>query len=92
MVEVLYSNQLKKQINGGVLGTLAAIGIPIAIDLVSKLFGKGLQVPKRYGKRLHVSPKPQNLYPYYPPPFLGSWGEEGGNNVKPSFKDIPLSN
>ena len=32
----------KKQINGGFLGTLAAIGIPMAIELASKLFGKGL--------------------------------------------------
>ena len=28
----------KKQINGGFLGKLAAIGIPMAIDLASKLF------------------------------------------------------
>ena len=36
----------RKQVNGGFLGTLASIGIPIAIELVSKMFGKGLQVDK----------------------------------------------
>ena len=80
MVVVLYLNQLKKQINGGFSGTVAAIGIPMAIDLASKLFGSGLQLGKKppggYGKGMHVGPKPGNLYPYYPPPFLGSWGGE----------------
>ena len=27
---------------GGFLGLLASIGVPIAIDLISKLFGKGM--------------------------------------------------
>ena len=36
----------KKQINGGFLSTLASIGIPMAIELVSKMFGSGLQVDK----------------------------------------------
>ena len=30
----------KKQIHGGLLGTLAAIGIPMAIELASKIFGE----------------------------------------------------
>ena len=29
----------RKQIEGGVLGTLASIGIPMTISLVSKIFG-----------------------------------------------------
>ena len=37
----------KRQIHGGLLGTLAAIGIPMAIELASKIFGKGLQVPSK---------------------------------------------
>ena len=49
---------LVRQINGGLLGTLAAIGIPMAIgvkpfwkrNLFDPKKGKGLQVPKRYGK------------------------------------------
>ena len=32
----------RKQIEGGFLGTLASIGIPMAIRLVSKMFGGGL--------------------------------------------------
>ena len=34
----------RKQIEGGFLGTLASIGIPMATSLVSKMFGSGLQV------------------------------------------------
>ena len=47
----------RKQIEGGFLGTLASIGIPIAIELVSKMFGKGLQVDKR-----PPPPPPPNPY------------------------------
>ena len=36
----------KTQIEGGFLGTLASIGIPMAISLVSKMFGSGLQVDR----------------------------------------------
>ena len=37
----------RKQIEGGFLGTLASIGIPMAISLLPKLFGSGLQVDRR---------------------------------------------
>ena len=37
----------RKQIEGGFLGTLASIGIPMAISLVSKMFGSRLQVDRR---------------------------------------------
>ena len=69
----------RKQVEGGFLGTLASTGIPIAIELVSKMFGKGLQVDK-----MPPPPPPPNLYsnvyyggqfPMYPPPFYGNWGE-----------------
>ena len=36
----------RKQVEGGFLGTLASIGIPMAISLESKMFGGGLQVDK----------------------------------------------
>ena len=36
----------RKRVECGFLGTFASIGIPIAIELVSKMFGKGLQVDK----------------------------------------------
>ena len=51
----------QKQINGGFLGTLAAIGNSMAIELASKLFRKGLQVikkkPRRARKRITCRPK-----------------------------------
>ena len=46
----------RKQIDGGFLGALASIGIPTAIELVSKMFGKGLQVEKT------PPPPPPNPY------------------------------
>ena len=74
----------RKQIDGGFLSALASIGIPIAIELVSKMFGKGLQVDKT------PPPPPPNPYsnvylPHsggqmqmYPPPFYGNWNETIG--------------
>ena len=72
----------RKQIDGGFLGALASIGVPLAIELVSKVFGKGLQVDK--------TPPPAPPSPYsnvylpksggviYPPPFYGNWNETIG--------------
>ena len=75
----------KKQIEGGFLGTLASIGIPMAISLVSKMFGSGLQVYRGSSsntKNVYVRPPPQSThgegYPYRPPPFIGTW--EGMEN------------
>ena len=42
----VYIKPNRRQIEGGFLGTLASIGIPIAISLVSKMFGGGLQVDR----------------------------------------------
>ena len=78
----------RKQVEGGLLSALASIGIPIAIELVSKMFGKGLQVDKT------PPPPPPNPYsnvylpqsggqfPIYPPPFYGNWGETIGMGKK----------
>ena len=93
---------------GGFLGSLlASIGIPLALEMGSKLFGKGLTMPKKVGEGLMTMPKP-------PPPFYGTW--EGrvkkkrprassrakftiqplpldwNNSLRPNWKDIPLSN
>ena len=77
-----------KQIEGGFLGTLASIGIPMAISLVSKMFGSGLQVD-RHGSsntaNVYVPPPPPRSgkgYPYYPPPFSGTWENPIGMGVK----------
>ena len=81
----------RKQIEGGFLGTLASIGIPMAISLVSKMFGSGLQVDRRSSsntKNVYVPPPPQSThgegypYPYRPPPFIGTWENPIGMGVK----------
>ena len=86
----------RKQVEGGFLGTLTSIGIPIAIELVSKMFGKGLQVDKT------PPPPPPNPYsnvylpqsggkfPIYPPPFYGNWGETIGMGKKKQEKEKKL--
>ena len=76
----------RKQIEGGFLGTLASIGIPIAISLVSKMLGSGLQVDNQGLNSNAVSnvyvptitpPITQSTdgagYPYMSPPFIGNW-------------------
>ena len=93
---------------GGFLGSLlASIGIPLALEMGSKLFGKGLTMPRKAGQGLMVMPKP-------PPPFYGWGGGRGkkkrprasarskfsfskysidrGDSLKPKWKDIPLRN
>ena len=67
----------RKQIEGGFLGTLASIGIPMAISLVSKMFGSGLHVDRgssRITKNVYVPPVTQGEgYPYRSPPFFGTF-------------------
>ena len=80
----------RKQIEGGFLGTLASIGIPMAISLVSKMFGSGLQVDRSGSSNTanvyvpHPPPPPTHGegYPYYPPPFIGTWNNPIGMGVK----------
>ena len=67
---------------GGFLGSLlVSIGIPLALEMGSKLFGKGLSVPKKAGEGLMMGPKP-GMVPYHPPSFYGSW-EGGGKKKRP---------
>ena len=78
------------QQRGGFLGSLlASIGIPLALELGSKLFGKGLTVPRK-GDGLAVMPKP-------PPPFYGNWegrGKKKGRGLllgpNSPFQNLPL--
>ena len=80
----------RKQVEGRFLGTLASIGIPMAISLVSKLFsGKGLQVDKQQSsstRNVYVAPVQThgegNYYPYQSPPFFGTWENPIGMGVK----------
>ena len=55
-----------KQIQGGFFGTLTSIGIPMAISLVSKMFGSGLQVDRQ--------PSSNTINVYVPPVKThGNW-------------------
>ena len=75
----------QQQIGGGFLGTLASIGIPMAISLVSKMFGSGLQVDKGSSsntRSVYVPPTQGEGYEYYPAPFNGNWENPIGMGVK----------
>ena len=69
---------------GGFLGMLASLGIPLAIELVKKVIGKGMHL-QRKGVGMRLEPLP---------PFLGSWSEAPGRFAlwKKKFVDVPLSN
>ena len=73
--------------SGGLLGTvLASIGIPLALDMVKNLFGKGaprVGRPKGKGAPRVGRPKgkgaPRLGTPFqHPPPFVGNWGRGMG--------------
>ena len=79
----------RKQIEGGFLGTLASIGIPLAVSLLSKMFGGGLQVDRRGSSNTanvyvpHPPPPTHGEgYPYRSPPFIGTWENPIGMGVK----------
>ena len=65
---------------GGFLGMLASIGVPLAIDLVQKINGKGMQAqpPPRSRQRrassLPPPPKGKGMQ-IQPPPFFGTWDD-----------------
>ena len=62
---------------GVFLGMLASIGVPLAIDLVRKIIGKGMQTqpPRSRPRRappLPPPPKGKGMQ-IQPPPFFGTW-------------------
>ena len=62
---------------GGFLGMLASIGVPLAIDLVRKIIGKGMQTqpPRSRPRRappLPPPPKGKGMQ-IQPPSFYGTW-------------------
>ena len=80
----VYIKPTHKQIEGGLLGALASIGIPMAVSLVSKMFGSGLQVdrqPLSNTANVYI-PHGGMVYPQNPPPFYGSWENPIGMGVK----------
>ena len=77
----------QKQIEGGLLGSLASIGIPMAISLLPKLFGSGLQVDRGSSTNTRsVYVPPTQGEGYYPPPFNGTWENPIGMGVKKKSK------
>ena len=58
----------------------------MAISLVSKMFGGGLQVDRRGSSNtanVYVPPTHGEGYPcHFPPPFIGSWENPIGMGVK----------
>ena len=72
----------QKQIEGGLIGTLASIGIPMAISLLPKLFGSGIQVDRGSSSNTrNVYVPPTQGQGYYPPPFNGNWENTKGMGV-----------
>ena len=65
---------------GGFLGMLASIGVPLALDLVRKIIGKGMQTqppPRSRQQRTPPSqppPKGKGMQ-IQPPPFFGTWDD-----------------
>ena len=60
---------------GGFLGLLASLGVPLAISLVKKVLGKGLQTnPPRPQRSPRLPPPPRGrAMQMRPPPFYGTW-------------------
>ena len=59
---------------GGFLGLLASLGIPLAISLVKKVFGKGFTVaPTSRAQR--QAPRGKGMF-LEPPPVWGRWGKK----------------
>ena len=61
----------RKQVEGGFLGTLASIGIPIAISLVSP------PPPPNPYSNVYL-PQSGGKFPMYPSPFYGNWDKTIG--------------
>ena len=93
---------------GGFLGTLlASIGLPLAIEAIKKITGKGAP---RMGSDLIKGHGAPRLGMYQPPPFIGTWEQVrkgGGKKKAPKkkksgaglllgknspFKNVPLLN
>ena len=61
---------------GGFLGMLASIGVPLALDLVRKIIGKGMQTqpppPPRTRRSPPIPPPKGKGMQIQPPPFFGT--------------------
>ena len=82
---------------GGFLGTLlASVGIPLALEAIKKMTGRGQRQSRsstptgagapQMGQPKRRQPKNGGLVPYRSPPFIGSWPDQTigmGKNKKP---------
>ena len=75
-------NAVEKYLVGRFLGMLASIGVPIAIDLISKMFGKGMLVKTAPWSRCSLPLKRGGSMHVRPPPFFGTWGDLKKNEVQ----------
>ena len=60
----------------GFLGMLASIGVPLALDSVRKIIGKGMQTqppPPRTRRSPPIPPPKGKGMQIQPPPFFGTW-------------------
>ena len=76
---------------GGFLGTLlASIGLPLAIEAIKKITGKGAP---RMGSDLIKGHGAPRLGMYQPPPFIGTWEQvrKGGGGEKKAPKKTKKS-
>ena len=63
---------------GGFLGMSASIGVPLALDLVRKIIGKGMQTqppPPRTRRSPPIPPPKGKGMQIQPPPFFGTWDD-----------------
>ena len=63
---------------GGFLGMLASIGVPLALDLVRKIIGKGMQTqprPPRTRRSPPIPPPKGKGMQIQPPPYFGTWDD-----------------
>ena len=72
----------KHQMGTGLWSILASSGIPLAVNLISKLTGKGLKVDRSKSRRSRPVYVPPNIdgglvYPMMPPPVYGMWPTTG---------------
>ena len=72
---------------GGFLGTLlASVGIPLALEAIKKMTGRGQRQSRssapvgagapQMGQPKRRQPKNGGLVPYRSPPFIGSWPDQ----------------
>ena len=75
---------------GGFLGTLlASIGLPLAIEAIKKITGKGAPRMGSDLKKGHGAPR---IGMYQPPPFIGTWNKPEKAVVKKKSKKVGRRN